>query len=184
MTWLSTVSGKLGFEQIPPAIASKSFYDLKAVLPGGKELDFSTLKGKAVLIVNTASKCGFTYQYTGLEELHQKFGDKGLTVLGFPSNEFGSQEPGTDEDIASFCQLNHGVTFPLMKKSEVNGQNMNEVFVWLKAQKGAGVEGFAGTTAIKWNFTKFLVNREGVCVGRYGSATKPEKLQEEIAKLL
>ncbi|WVQ96415.1 hypothetical protein IAU59_003520 [Kwoniella sp. CBS 9459] len=184
MSFLTSVTSKLGYESIPASIAQKSFYELKAVLPGGKELDFSTFKGKPVLIVNTASKCGFTYQYTGLEELYKAYSTRGLEVLGFPSNEFGSQEPGTDDDIASFCQLNHGVTFPLMKKSEVNGKNMNEVFAWLKAQKGAGVEGIAGTTAIKWNFTKFLVNKDGVVVGRYGSSTKPEKLKEEIEKLL
>ncbi|WRT69421.1 uncharacterized protein IL334_006407 [Kwoniella shivajii] len=176
---------KLGFESIPADIAKKSFYDLKAILPGSKgELDFSTFKGKPVLIVNTASKCGFTYQYTGLEELYKSYNDKGLQVLGFPSNEFGGQEPGSDDDISSFCTLNHGVTFPLMKKSEVNGKNMNEVFAWLKSQKGEGVGGIAGTTSIKWNFTKFLVDKEGKVVGRYGSSTKPEKLKEEIEKLL
>ncbi|WWD04081.1 hypothetical protein V865_002146 [Kwoniella europaea PYCC6329] len=176
---------KLGYESIPSEIAKKSFYELKATLPGSKgELDFATLKGKVVLIVNTASKCGFTYQYTGLEELYKSYHDKGLEVLGFPSNEFGSQEPGTDDDISSFCTLNHGVTFPLMKKSEVNGKNMNEVFAWLKSQKGEGVGGIAGTTSIKWNFTKFLVDKEGKVVGRYGSSTKPEKLKEEIEKLL
>ncbi|WWC73431.1 uncharacterized protein I206_107399 [Kwoniella pini CBS 10737] len=176
---------KLGYETIPAEIAEKSFYDLKATLPGSKgELDFSTFKGKPVLIVNTASKCGFTYQYTGLEDLYKSYHDQGLEVLGFPSNEFGSQEPGNDEDISSFCTLNHGVTFPLMKKSEVNGKNMNEVFAWLKAQKGAGVGGVAGTTSIKWNFTKFLINKEGIVVGRYGSSTKPEALKKEIEKLL
>ncbi|WWC93084.1 uncharacterized protein L201_008049 [Kwoniella dendrophila CBS 6074] len=176
---------KLGYETIPAEIAKKSFYELKATLPGSKgQLDFSTFKGKPVLIVNTASKCGFTYQYTGLEELYKSYSDKGLEVLGFPSNEFGGQEPGSDEDISSFCTLNHGVTFPLMKKSEVNGKNMNEVFAWLKSQKGAGVGGVAGTTSIKWNFTKFLINKDGQVVGRYGSSTKPEKLKEEIEKLL
>ncbi|WVW86619.1 hypothetical protein I302_108672 [Kwoniella bestiolae CBS 10118] len=176
---------KLGYESISPEVAKKGFYELKATLPGSKgQLDFATLKGKVVLIVNTASKCGFTYQYTGLEELHKSYHDKGLEVLGFPSNEFGGQEPGSDEDISSFCTLNHGVTFPLMKKSEVNGKNMNEVFAWLKSQKGEGVGGIAGTTSIKWNFTKFLVDKEGKVVGRYGSSTKPEKLKEEIEKLL
>ncbi|WVQ79492.1 hypothetical protein IAT38_001591 [Cryptococcus sp. DSM 104549] len=184
MAILSSITSKLGYEQIPAAIANKSFYELKANLPGKKELDFADFKGKAVLIVNTASKCGFTPQYTGLEELHKTYGEKGLVVLGFPSNEFGGQEPGDDEDISQFCTLNHGVTFPLMKKSEVNGKNMNEVFAWLKAQKGENVGGIAGTTAIKWNFTKFLVDREGHCVGRYGSSTKPEALKAEIAKVL
>ncbi|KGB78115.2 glutathione peroxidase [Cryptococcus deuterogattii R265] len=185
MTFFDSIASKFGYESIPADVANKSFYDLKAKLPGNKgDLDFSTLKGKAVLIVNTASKCGFTPQYNGLEELYKTYGDKGLVVLGFPSNEFGGQEPGSDDDIAQFCTLNHGVTFPLMKKSEVNGKNMNEVFAWLKSQKGEHVGGVAGTTAIKWNFTKFLVDKEGKCVGRYGSSTKPEKLKEEIEKLL
>ncbi|UOH82272.1 hypothetical protein LQV05_004969 [Cryptococcus neoformans] len=194
MTFFDSIASKFGYESLPGDIATKSFYDLKAKLPGSKgDLDFSTLKGKVVLIVNTASKWqvisfykhrGFTPQYNGLEELHKTYGDKGLVVLGFPSNEFGGQEPGSDDDIAQFCTLNHGVTFPLMKKSEVNGKNMNEVFAWLKSQKGENVGGLAGTTAIKWNFTKFLVNKEGKCVGRYGSSTKPEKLKEEIEKLL
>ncbi|WWD20068.1 hypothetical protein CI109_104542 [Kwoniella shandongensis] len=182
---MNFIANKLGYEAIPADVGKKSFYDLKATLPGkDKVLDFSTLKGKVVLIVNTASKCGFTVQYTGLEELYKSYNERGLEVLGFPSNEFGGQEPGTDEDISSFCQLNHGVTFPLMKKSEVNGKNMNEVFAWLKAQKGENVGGFAGTTAIKWNFTKFLVDKNGKVVGRYGSSTKPEKLTEDIEKLL
>ncbi|KAK8849444.1 hypothetical protein IAR55_004777 [Kwoniella newhampshirensis] len=182
---MNFISSKLGYETLPEDVAKKSFYDLKATLPGrDKVLDFSTLKGKVVLIVNTASKCGFTPQYTGLEELYKTYNERGLEVLGFPSNEFGGQEPGDDEDISSFCTLNHGVTFPLMKKSEVNGKNMNEVFAWLKSQKGENVGGIAGTTAIKWNFTKFLVDKNGKVVGRYGSTTKPEKLKEEIDKLL
>ncbi|ODN78367.1 hypothetical protein L202_04009 [Cryptococcus amylolentus CBS 6039] len=185
MSFFDSIAGKLGYETIPKEVASKSFYDLKATLPGSKgDFDFSTLKGKTVLIVNTASKCGFTPQYDGLEELHKTYGDRGLVVLGFPSNEFGGQEPGADEDIASFCTLNHGVTFQLMKKSEVNGKNMNEVFAWLKTQTGQGVGGLAGTTAIKWNFTKFLINKDGKVVGRFGSTTKPEALKKEIEPLL
>ncbi|RSH93678.1 Glutathione peroxidase 2 [Saitozyma podzolica] len=185
MAIFSSIGGVLGYETLPEGVKSKSFYDLKANLPGkDKVYDFSELKGKPVLIVNTASKCGFTPQYTGLEELYKTYHDRGLEVLGFPSNEFGGQEPGSDEDIASFCTLNHGVTFPLMKKTEVNGKNMNEVFAWLKSQKGEHAQGIAGTTAIKWNFTKFLVDRNGNVVGRYGSTTKPETLKAEIEKLL
>ncbi|KAI9632914.1 glutathione peroxidase [Dioszegia hungarica] len=177
----------LGFESVPAGVKERSFYDLKAALPGSKgELDFATLKGKAVLIVNTASKCGFTPQYTGLEELHKTYAARGLEVLGFPSNEFGGQDPGSDEEIASFCQVNHGVTFPLMKKSEVNGAHMNDVFAWLKAngKEVDGAGGIGGTTSIKWNFTKFLVNREGHVVGRYSPNTTPEQLKVEIEKLL
>ncbi|WOO77642.1 Glutathione peroxidase-like peroxiredoxin 2 [Vanrija pseudolonga] len=175
---LKSAVGTLKSENIPDAVKGKSFYELKAVLPGkDKVLDFSTLKGKVVLIVNTASKCGFTPQYTGLEELYKEYHEQGLEVLGFPSNEFGGQEPGSDDDIASFCQVNHGVTFPLAKKSEVNGDNMNEVFAWLKAQPGGG--GF-GSTAIKWNFSKFLVSREGKLVGRYAPTTTPAALKSAI----
>ncbi|KAK1923834.1 glutathione peroxidase [Papiliotrema laurentii] len=176
----STISGFLS-ESVDPSVNSKSFYDLKATLPGTKgEFDFANLKGKVTLIVNTASKCGYTYQYTGLEELHKTYGDRGLVVLGFPSNEFAGQDPGSDEQIAEFCQLNHGVTFPLMKKSEVNGKNMNDVFAWLKAHEGESGK----INPIKWNFTKFLVDKEGKVVGRFGSGVKPEELKSEIEKYL
>ncbi|KAL7424849.1 Glutathione peroxidase 2 [Cryptotrichosporon argae] len=183
MTILGAVCSKLGYETLP-SVTGTSFYDLKAALPGkDRVFDFAELKGKAVLIVNTASKCGFTYQYTGLEALYEAYGARGLVVLGFPSNEFGGQEPGSDADIEQFCTLNHGVTFPLMKKSEVNGARMNGVFAWLKAQGGAAA-GVGGTTSIKWNFTKFLVDREGRVVGRFAPTTKPEALKAEIEKVL
>ncbi|RSH77390.1 uncharacterized protein EHS24_003351 [Apiotrichum porosum] len=187
MGLLSGIKSAVGFEQLPEGIEGKSFYDLKATLPGkDKVLDFATLKGKVVLIVNTASKCGFTPQYTGLEELHTTYHERGLEVLGFPSNEFGGQEPGSDEDIASFCQVNHGVTFPLAKKSKVNGPEMNEVFAWLKAQGKAegGAGGIGGTTAIKWNFTKFLVDKDGKLVARFGSSTTPAAIKAQIETLL
>ncbi|KAL1408271.1 Glutathione peroxidase 2 [Vanrija albida] len=181
-TALKSAVGTLVPEHIPEGVKSKSFYDLKAELPGkDKVLDFSTLKGKVVLIVNTASKCGFTPQYDGLEQLYKEYHDKGLEVLGFPTNEFGNQEPGSDDDIASFCQVNHGVTFQLAKKSEVNGSNMNEVFAWLKAQPHGG--GF-GTSAIKWNFSKFLVDRNGKLVGRYAPTTTPAALKGAIEEEL
>ncbi|KZT73027.1 glutathione peroxidase [Daedalea quercina L-15889] len=157
-----------------------SFYDLKAELPGGKTYDFAELKGKVVLIVNTASKCGFTPQYKGLQTLWDKYKDKDFVLLGFPCNQFGGQEPGSDEKIAEFCTLNHGVTFPLMKKSDVNGDNTNEVFKWLKGQKA----GLLGMTRIKWNFEKFLVDKEGKVVGRWASTTTPDAIDAEIAKLL
>ncbi|KAG8935508.1 peroxiredoxin hyr1 [Tulasnella sp. 419] len=155
------------------------FYKLKAELPNGQTFDFSTLEGKVVLIVNTASKCGFTPQYTGLQDLHKKYQDKGLVVLGFPSNQFGHQEPGTDTEIAEFCTLNHGVDFPLMKKSDVNGDNTNEVYKYLKSQKSQ-----LGLTRIKWNFEKFLVDKEGKVVSRYASTTSPSSIEKDVERLL
>ncbi|KAI0078751.1 glutathione peroxidase-like protein [Panus rudis PR-1116 ss-1] len=156
------------------------FYKLKAELPNGQTYDFEQLKGKVVLIVNVASKCGFTPQYKGLQALYDKYKDRGFVILGFPCNQFGGQEPGSDEEIHQFCERNHGVTFPLMKKSDVNGDNTNEVFKWLKSQKS----GVLGISAIKWNFEKFLVDREGKVVGRWSSVTTPEGLDGEVAKLL
>jgi len=156
------------------------FYNLKAKLPGDKEYEFEQLKGKVVLIVNVASKCGFTPQYKGLQTLHDKYKDKGLVILGFPCNQFGGQEPENDSGIASFCELNHGVTFPLMAKSDVNGDNANEVYKYLKSQKS----GLLGLTRIKWNFEKFLIDKEGKVVNRWASVTSPESLDPEISKLL
>jgi len=158
------------------------FYNLKATLPGDKpkEYDFEQLKGKVVLIVNVASKCGFTPQYKGLQGLHDKYKDKGLVVLGFPCNQFGGQEPENDSGIATFCERNHGVTFPLMLKSDVNGDNANEVYKYLKSQKS----GLLGLTRIKWNFEKFLIDKEGRIVNRWASTTSPEAIDSEIAKLL
>ncbi|KAI0342801.1 glutathione peroxidase [Trametopsis cervina] len=156
------------------------FYNLKAELPSGKAYDFEQLKGKVVLIVNVASKCGFTPQYKGLQAIYDKYKSRDFVILGFPSNQFGGQEPGTDEEIASFCELNHGVSFPLMKKSDVNGDNANEVYNYLKAQKA----GILGLTRIKWNFEKFLVDKQGNVVNRWASTTAPEALEGEIEKLL
>ncbi|TDL25712.1 glutathione peroxidase [Rickenella mellea] len=157
-----------------------SFYDLKMALPGSKTFDFQDLRGKVVLIVNVASKCGFTPQYTGLQKLYEKYQDKGLVILGFPCNQFGGQEPGSDEEVGQFCQRNHGVTFQLMQKSDVNGDDTNEVYQWLKSQKA----GLLGLTRIKWNFEKFLVDKEGNVVNRWASTTTPEFIDGEIAKLL
>ncbi|CAE6461294.1 unnamed protein product [Rhizoctonia solani] len=157
-----------------------TFYDLKAATPRNEDYSFDQLKGKVVLIVNVASKCGFTPQYTGLEALYNKYKDRGLVILGFPCNQFGGQEPGTDEQIGEFCQLNHGVTFPLMKKSDVNGDDTNEVYKYLKSQKS----GLLGLTRIKWNFEKFLIDRQGKVVNRWASTTKPESLEADIEKLL
>ncbi|OBZ72157.1 Glutathione peroxidase 2 [Grifola frondosa] len=157
-----------------------TFYDLKADLPGGTAYDFAQLKGKVVLIVNVASKCGFTPQYKGLEALYEKYKDRGFVILGFPCNQFGGQEPGNDTEISQFCERNHGVTFPLMKKSDVNGDNTNEVYKYLKNEKA----GLLGLTRIKWNFEKFLVDKEGKVVHRWASTTTPENIDPEVAKLL
>ncbi|KAI0719306.1 thioredoxin-like protein [Cerioporus squamosus] len=170
----------LGAHPAPRAHADSSFYSLKAALPGGKTYDFEQLRGKVVLIVNTASKCGFTPQYKGLEALYKKYKDRGFVILGFPCNQFGGQEPEGDEKIAEFCELNHGVTFPLMAKSDVNGDNTNEVYKWLKSQKA----GLLGLTRIKWNFEKFLIDKEGKVVHRWASTTSPEAIDPEVAKLL
>ncbi|TCD64912.1 Glutathione peroxidase 2 [Steccherinum ochraceum] len=157
-----------------------SFYSLSAERPGGQKFEFSELKGKVVLIVNVASECGFTPQYKGLQALYDKYKEKDFTILGFPCNQFGGQEPGSDQQIAEFCERNHGVSFPLMAKSDVNGDNTNEVYKWLKEQKS----GLLGLTRIKWNFEKFLVDKEGNVVQRWASTTSPEAIDKEVAKLV
>jgi glutathione peroxidase-family protein len=157
-----------------------SFYSLKAEQPGGKTFDFADLKGKVVLIVNVASQCGFTPQYQGLQKLYEKYKDKDFIILGFPCNQFGNQEPHDDETIGQFCEKNHGVSFPLMKKSDVNGDSTNEVYQWLKSEKS----GLFGMTRIKWNFEKFLVNKEGKVVNRWASTTTPAAIDAEVAKLI
>ncbi|KAJ4477296.1 glutathione peroxidase-like protein [Lentinula aciculospora] len=156
------------------------FYSLKAEMPGNKTFDFADLQGKAVLVVNTASACGFTPQYKGLQALYDKYKDRDFTILGFPCNQFGGQEPLDDAGVAEFCTVNHGVTFPLMKKSEVNGDNTNEVYQFLKSQKS----GILGLTRIKWNFEKFLIDKQGNVVNRWASTTTPQAIDEEIAKLV
>ncbi|CAN6629910.1 glutathione peroxidase-like peroxiredoxin Hyr1p [Trichomonascus vanleenenianus] len=157
-----------------------SFYDLKPLDAEDKPFDFAQLKGKAVLIVNVASKCGFTPQYKGLEELYQKYHAQGLEVLGFPCNQFGHQEPGTQEEIATFCQKNYGVTFPVLKKIDVNGDNADPVYKYLKDKK-AGLLGFKG---IKWNFEKFLIDKEGNVVDRWASTKSPEAIGPVVEKHL
>lgn len=160
---------------------AQSFYDLQADLPKGDKLSMAQFKGKVVLIVNVASKCGFTPQYTGLEELYKKYHDQGLEIIGFPCNQFGFQEPGSDEAIATFCSATYPVTFPIAKKSNVNGSDANEVFKWLKEQKeGKGLL----TNAIKWNFTKFLCSKNGEVIKRYGSSTAPADIEKDIQKAL
>jgi glutathione peroxidase len=145
----------------------------------GQPVDFAEYKGKVVLIVNTASKCGFTPQYAGLETLYKSVREKhgeDFVVLGFPCNQFGGQEPGTDDDIQNFCQVNYGVTFPIMQKTDVNGDNTNPVFAWLKEEK----PGLLGLKRIKWNFEKFLVGKDGKVKGRWASTTKPESIEKAI----
>ena len=154
-------------------------YDLSAKLPGGGEQPLADYKGKVLLIVNTASKCGFTPQYEGLEELYRDYKDRGFEVLGFPCNQFGAQEPGNAEEIANFCSLTYDVTFPLMAKIDVNGSNADPIFKHLKDEQ----TGLLGS-GIKWNFTKFLVDREGHVVERFGSITKPAQLAAKIEALL
>ena len=156
-----------------------TIYDFKALDNKGKELDFAQCEGKVLMIVNTASKCGFTPQYDGLEALNKKYKDQGLVIIGFPCDQFAHQEPGTNEEIAEFCRLNHGVTFQLMSKIEVNGKNAHPVYEYLK---GAAKGTFGN--AIKWNFTKFLISRDGQTVKRYAPTVKPEDMEKDIVELL
>lgn len=158
-----------------------SIYDFHAKTLDGKDLDLSTYKGNVLLIVNTASKCGFTPQYEGLQELHTRYGAKGLKVLGFPCNQFGSQEPGSETEIGSFCQKNYGVEFQMFEKIDVNGSEAHPVYKFLTSE----APGIAGTEAIKWNFTKFLVDRHGKVFKRYAPDVKPQDISKDIeAQLL
>jgi glutathione peroxidase len=155
-------------------------YDYNAKTLAGDEISLSNFRGQVLLIVNTASKCGFTPQYEGLEKLYEKLHDKGLTILGFPCNQFGSQEPGTESEIGAFCQKNYGVSFPMFAKIDVNGDDAHPLYKYLKKEE----KGVLGTQAIKWNFTKFLIDKDGNPVERYGSTTKPEDIEGDILKLL
>ena len=154
--------------------------DFTADLPGGKQLPLAEKLGKVLLVVNTASKCGFTPQYAGLEALYQRYRDRGFEVLAFPCNQFGAQEPGSAEQIEEFCQVNFGLSFPLMAKVEVNGPQASPLYDWLKTE----APGLMGTRSIKWNFTKFLIDREGQVVRRYAPTDKPEAIAADIEKLL
>ncbi len=155
-------------------------YSYKARALDGGELDFSQFKGKPLLIVNTASRCGFTPQYEGLEKLYREYKDRGLVVVGFPCNQFGGQEPGTADEIREFCSKNYGVSFIMAEKVEVKGGNAHPLFAYLTH----ALPGFLGTASIKWNFTKFLIDREGKPVKRYGSMVKPERMAPYIERLL
>jgi glutathione peroxidase len=155
-------------------------YDFEAQQIDGKPVSLSNFKGKPMLIVNTASACGYTPQFAGLEKLYEEYSSKGLVVLGFPSNQFGAQDPGTNDEIAQFCQLNYGVSFPMMAKIDVNGDKAHPLYKWLTKE----APGILGTTAIKWNFTKFLIGKDGSVIKRYAPADEPASLKKDIEAAL
>lgn len=157
-----------------------SFYDFSAKTLAGTEQSMADYQGKVVMVVNTASKCGFTPQYKGLEALYEKYKDQGLVILGFPCNQFGKQEPGESADISEFCELNFGVTFPLFEKIDVNGAGAHPIYAWLKTE----APGLFGTEGIKWNFTKFLLGRDGKVLDRYAPKDKPEAMAADIEAAL
>ncbi|KAF9149506.1 glutathione peroxidase gpx1 [Linnemannia schmuckeri] len=156
-----------------------NFFALSAKDKKHQEISMKEFEGKVVLVVNVASKCGFTKQYAGLEELYKKYKDQGFVILGFPCNQFGGQEPGNEEEIESFCQLNFGVTFPLMAKIDVNGEHEDPVYTYLKAQKKSLM-----MSRIKWNFEKFLIAKDGTVYERYASVSTPETIAKDVEKLL
>ena len=178
-----------------------TIYDFKALNNRGEEVDFSQYEGQVLMIVNTASKCGFTPQYDGLEALYQKYKDQGLVIIGFPCDQFAHQEPGSDEEIAEFCRLNHGVTFPLMKKIDVNGENAHPIYKYLKSvaptEEYKGIKAKATHTMLKglsksakedndilWNFTKFLISRDGATVKRFPPTTEPADFENDVKEML
>ena len=157
-----------------------SIYDFRARSIDGSDVALSEFKGRVLLIVNVASKCGFTPQYEALEQLYRKYRDEGFAVLGFPCNQFGSQEPGLESEIKTFCESRYNVTFPLFSKIEVNGQNVHPLYAFLKRNK----RGLLGTQRIKWNFTKFLVDRNGLVLARYAPQRTPQKLEQDVTRAL
>lgn len=159
-----------------------SVYDFSATTLDGREVPLSTYEGKVLVIVNTASKCGFTPQYAGLESLYKQYKDRGLVILGFPCNQFGGQEPGEAAEIAQFCELNYGVTFPIFSKIDVNGPDAHPLYKFLKSEK-SGLLGAIGLDSIRWNFTKFIIDRNGHVVSRHASSTSPADLATEIESL-
>ena len=161
-------------------MSNTTVYDFDAKSINGKDVALSQFKGHVMLIVNTASKCGFTPQFGGLEELHKNYAGKGLVVLGFPCNQFGSQDPGADAEIAEFCQVNYGVSFPMMGKVDVNGPAAHPLYTWLSSE----APGLLGSKAIKWNFTKFLIGKDGQVIRRYAPTDKPADLAKDIAAAL
>jgi len=161
-------------------MAGTSVYDFEALSIDGKPAQLASQRGKVLLIVNTASQCGFTPQFAGLETLWKTYRDRGLVIVGFPSNEFGGQDPGNNDEIASFCELNYGVSFPMMAKIKVNGGDAHPLWKWLTAE----ARGILGTQAIKWNFTKFLVGKDGQVIKRYAPNDTPQSLAADIEKAL
>lgn len=157
-----------------------TIYDFEAKQIDGKTVPLKKFEGKVLLIVNTASACGYTPQFGGLEELHKKYGSKGLAVLGFPCNQFGAQDPGSNDEIAQFCQVNYGVSFPMMAKIDVNGAKADPLYQWLTKE----APGVLGTTAIKWNFTKFLIGKDGAVIKRFAPTDTPDSLAKHIEKAL
>jgi len=157
-----------------------SVHDFEAETIGGQSVTLNQFRGKVMLIVNTASACGFTPQFAGLEDLHETYGPRGLVVLGFPCNQFGAQDRGSNDEIASFCQLNYGVSFPMMAKVQVNGPQAHPLYQWLVRE----ARGLLGTKSIKWNFTKFLIGKDGTVLRRYAPHTKPERLHRDIEAAL
>ncbi|GAB3481179.1 glutathione peroxidase [Polaromonas eurypsychrophila] len=157
-----------------------SIYDFQAQQINGQDISLSEYRGKVMLIVNTASKCGFTPQFGGLQELHKAYTGKGLVVLGFPCNQFGSQDPGADGEIAEFCQVNYGVSFPMMGKIDVNGPAAHPLYKWLSSE----APGLLGSKSIKWNFTKFLVGKDGQVIRRYAPTDKPADLAKDVEAAL
>lgn len=161
-------------------MSSSNLYDISVQTINGEKQQISAYKGKVLLVVNVASKCGFTNQYEGLEKVYRQYKDKGVEVLGFPCNQFGSQEPGSEEDIKKFCQLTYDVSFPMFAKVDVNGDQAHPLFQHLKKQ----APGILGTENIKWNFTKFLIDKEGNVVKRYAPQDKPEAIAKDLESLL
>ena len=161
-------------------MTAQTIYDFQAQSISGKDISLNEFKGRVMLIVNTASKCGFTPQFGGLEELHKTYASKGLAVLGFPCNQFGSQDPGADNEIAEFCQVNYGVSFPMMGKVDVNGPAAHPLYKWLSAE----APGLLGSKSIKWNFTKFLVGKDGQVIKRYAPTDKPADLAKDVEAAL
>ncbi len=157
-----------------------SIYEFSALQISGKTVALKKFRGKVMLIVNTASACGFTPQFAGLEELHRAYGPRGLIVLGFPCNQFGAQDPGSNDEIAGFCQLNYGVSFQMMAKVDVNGPQATPLYQWLTAE----APGLLGSQAIKWNFTKFLVGKDGQVMARYAPTDTPKSLAQDIERAL
>jgi glutathione peroxidase len=177
---MTSSNPEVGAELQEPA---ESVYEFSAPLLDGRIVSLGEFRSRVLLIVNTASQCGFTPQYAGLEKLYQTYKDRGFVVLGFPCNQFGAQEPGTAEQIGEFCRSNYGVSFPMFARIVVNGSSAHALYRFLKRNK-PGIFGAITGGSIKWNFTKFLVDRGGRVVGRYGSATRPERLTKPIERLL